>query len=80
MNGINFKIVFRFFGKNVFKDPNNDNEGFVTSFIVLEEAMLSLLMACYSHRLKSAVMFKTKDGNARCQNNYKLRGKMSPSL
>ena len=33
--------------------------------LVLEDAMLSLPMACYYHRLKSVVMFGTKDGNAR---------------
>ena len=55
MNGINFKIVCRCCGNNVFKDPyDDDDEGFVSSFDTLEYAILSL------HRLKSVVMFGTK--------------------
>ena len=65
MNGINFKIACRCFEKNVFKDPDDDDdEGFVSSFATLEDATLSLPMACYHHRLKSFVMFGTKNGNA----------------
>ena len=47
LNGINFKIVCRCYGKNVFKDPDDDSEGFVSFFGTLEDAMLSLPMACY---------------------------------
>ena len=66
MNGINFKIVCRCCGKNDFKDPNDDDdEGFVSSFGTHEYAMQSLPMACYYQRLKSVLLFKTKDGNAR---------------
>ena len=65
MNGINFKIVCRCCGKNVFKDLDDDSEGFLSSFDILEDAMLSLPMACYYHRLKSVVIFGTKDDNAR---------------
>ena len=64
MNVINFKIVWRCCGKNVFKDPDDDDEGFVSSFVTLEDAMLSLPMACYYHRLKSIVMFGTKNDNS----------------
>ena len=52
INGINFKSVCRCCGKNVFKDPDGDDEGFVSSFGTLEDTMLSLPMACYYHRLK----------------------------
>ena len=65
MNGINFKTICRCCGKNVFKDPNDDDNGFVSSFSTLEDVMLSLPVACYYHRLKSVVMFDTKDDNAR---------------
>ena len=46
----------------MFKDPDgeDDDEGFVSSFVTLEDAMLSLPMACYCHRLKSVVMIGTK--------------------
>ena len=64
MNGIIFMIVCRCCRKNVFKDPDDDDKEFVSSFGTLENAMLSQPMACYFHRLKSVVMFKTKDGNA----------------
>ena len=60
MNGINFKIVCRCCWKNVFKDPDDNDEGFVLSFF-LEDAMLSLPV----DRLKSDVMFGTKDSKAR---------------
>ena len=46
MNGINFKIICRCCGKNVFKYPDDENEGFVSSFGNLEDATLSLPMAC----------------------------------
>ena len=66
MNGINFKIVCRCCGKNIFKDHDeDDDEGYVSSFGTLEDAMQSLSMSCYYHRLKSVVLLKTKDGNAR---------------
>ena len=52
MNGMNFKIVCRCFGKNVFKDPDDDDKGFASSFATVENTMLSLQMACYYHRLK----------------------------
>ena len=65
MNGINFKIVCRYCEKNVFKDPDFDDECFVSSFGTLEHAMLSLPMVCYYNKLKSVVMFGTKDDNAR---------------
>ena len=44
----------------MFKDPYDDNEGFVSSFATLEDAMLSLPMACYYYRLKSDVLSGTK--------------------
>ena len=66
MNGINLKNVCRYCKKNVCKDPDEDYEGFLSSFATLEDAMLSLPMACYYHRLKSVVMFGTK--NARQEN------------
>ena len=60
-NGINSEIVSRCCEKNVFKDPDDDDdEGFISSFVTLEDAMLSLPMACYCHRLKSVVMFGTQ--------------------
>ena len=65
INCITFKIICRCCEKNVFKDPDNDVKGFVSSFGSLEDAMLSLPMACYYHRLKSVVMFGTKNDNAR---------------
>ena len=65
MNVINYKIIRRFCGKNVFKDPDHDSEGFVSSFVTLEDAMLSLTMSCYYHRLKSVVMSSTNSGNTR---------------
>ena len=47
MNDINFKIVCRCCGKNVFKDHNDDDsEGLVSSFGTLENAMLSMPMTC----------------------------------
>ena len=64
MNGINFKIICRCCGKNIFKNPDDD-EGFVSFFGTIDDAMLSLPKACYYHRLKSVVFFQTKDGNAR---------------
>ena len=45
------------------KDP--DDEDFASSFAILEHAMLSLPMACYYQRLKSVVLFGTKNCNAR---------------
>ena len=65
MSGINFKINCRCCEKNVFKDPDDDDKGFILSFATLENAMLSLPMACHFHRLKSVVLFGTKNGNAR---------------
>ena len=65
MNGINFKIVCRCCEKNVFEDPDDDDEGFESSIATLEHAMLSLQIAWYHHKLKSVVMFGTKDGNTR---------------
>ena len=65
MNGINLKNVCRYCKKNVCKDPDEDYEGFLSSFATLEDAMLSLPMACYYHRLKSVVMFGTKKCKAR---------------
>ena len=60
MNGINFKIFCRWFGKNAFKVPCDDNlEDLVSSFGTLEDDMLSLPMACYYHRLISVVIFGT---------------------
>ena len=48
MNDINFKIICGCCRKNAFKDPDDDDdEGFVSSFSTLEDAMLSLPMACY---------------------------------
>ena len=45
---INFKIVCRCFGNNLFKEPNDDDlEGLVSSLGTLEDAMLSLPMAYY---------------------------------
>ena len=62
MNGINFKIVFTCCGKNVFKDFDDDgDDGFVSYFATLEDAVLSLPWACYYHRLSSAVLFGTKE-------------------
>ena len=64
MNGINFKIICRCYGRNLFKDPDDDDdEGFVSSFTTLEDAMLALPMAKYYYRLKSVVMFGTKNSN-----------------
>ena len=61
MDGINFKIVCRCCEKNVFKDPDdNDDEGFVSSIATLKDTMLPLPMACYYHRLKSVVIFGIK--------------------
>ena len=60
INGINFKVICRCCGKNVFKDPDDDDDGFVSSFGTLKNAMMSLNMACYYHRLKSVVAFGTK--------------------
>ena len=57
MNGINFKIVGKCCGKNVFNNPNDNNEDFVSFFATLENAMLSLLIACHYHRLKSVVLY-----------------------
>ena len=65
MIGINFKIICRCYGKNVFKNSDDDDKGFVSSFGILEDAKQSLPIACYYCRLKSVVMFDTKDGNAR---------------
>ena len=45
MKSINFKIVYRCCEKNVIKDPDDDDEGFVSSFVTLGDAMLSLPMA-----------------------------------
>ena len=42
------------------KDHDDDDKGFLSSFGTHEDAMLSLPMACYHHRLKSVVMFGTK--------------------
>ena len=65
MNGINFKILCRCCGKNVFKDhADNDSEGMESSFGTLEDSMLSLSMACHYHKLISIVMFGTQNGNA----------------
>ena len=64
VNGINFKILCRCCEKNDFKDPDDDDEDFISSFATLEDAMLSLPMACYYHRLKSIVMFGTKNDNS----------------
>ena len=44
---------------------DDDDEGFVLSFCILKDAMLSLPMACYFHRLKSVVLFDTKNNNGR---------------
>ena len=61
MNGIYFKIVCRCCKKNALKDPDDDDgEDFVSSIGTLEDAMLSLPIACYYHRLKLVVLFKTK--------------------
>ena len=60
INGINFKIICTCCVKNVFKDLDNDDEGFVSSFITLEDAMLSLSITCYYNRLKSVVLLGTK--------------------
>ena len=58
MNGITFKIACNFCGKIVFEDTDDDDKDFVSSFGTLEDAMLSLPMACYYHRL--VVVFCTK--------------------
>ena len=63
-NGISFEIICRCCGKNVFKDFDDDDEGIVSSFAIFEDAMLSLPMACYYHRLKSVALFQTNNGNA----------------
>ena len=61
MNVINFKIICRCHGKNVFKYPyDDDTKGFVSSFGTLESAMLSLSMTCHCHRLNFIVIFGTK--------------------
>ena len=61
MNGITFTTVCKCCRKNVFKDPDDDDdEGFVSSFATVEDPMLSLPKACYHHRLKSVVLFGTK--------------------
>ena len=44
----------------MFKGPDDDDEGLVSFFGTLEDAMLSLPMACYYHRLTSFLMFGTK--------------------
>ena len=44
----------------MFKDTEDNDEGLVSSFGTLEDAMLSLPMVCYYHRLKSVVMVGTK--------------------
>ena len=54
INGINKKIVCS--GMNVFKDNDEDSEDFISTFGTLEDAMLSLSMACFYHRLYSVVM------------------------
>ena len=59
INGINFKIVCRCCGMNVFKDSDEDSKGLISSFGTLGETLLSLLMACYNHRLKLLVMLGT---------------------
>ena len=62
-NSINFKIICRCCRKNVFKDPvDDDAKGLLSSFGTLEDPILSLPIACYYHRLKSAEMFGTKTG------------------
>ena len=64
MNGTNFKIVFRCCGKNVLKAPaDDDSEVLVSYFGTLEDAMLSLPITCYCHRLKFIVMLGTHTGN-----------------
>ena len=60
MNGINVKIACRCYGKNLFKDPDDDSECFVSSFGTLEHVMLSLPMACKNLRLKSFVLYRIK--------------------
>ena len=60
MNDNNFKIVGRLCAKNVLKDPYYDEEGLVSSFDTLDDAMLSLPMTCCYHSLKSVVMLGTK--------------------
>ena len=62
---INFKLVCRRCRKNVFKNPDDNDEGFVSSFGTLEDATLSLPKACYYHKLNLVVLFGTKNGNAR---------------
>ena len=47
----------------MFKDPDDDDKGFVLFLGTFENAILSLPMSCDHHNLKSIVMFKTKDGN-----------------
>ena len=42
MNGINFKIICRWCRKNVFKDPDDDDDRFVSSFGTLDDVLLSL--------------------------------------
>ena len=44
----------------MFKDPDNDDEGFISSFGTLEDEMLSLPITCSHHMLKSVVIFGTK--------------------
>ena len=39
INGINFKIICRCCRKNAFKDLDDDDEGFVSSFGTLEDVM-----------------------------------------
>ena len=65
MNGNNFKIIFMCCGKNVFKDPDDNNsEDLVSSLSTLEDTMLSLPMACHYHRLKLVVIFGMQTGNS----------------
>ena len=65
MNGINIKMDYKCCGKNVFRDPaENDSEGLVSSFGILEDAMLSLPMAFYYHRLNSVAMLGAHTANA----------------
>ena len=49
----------------MFKDPDDKNEGIVSSIATLDDAKLSLPMTCYYHRLKAVVMLNTKDSNAK---------------
>ena len=60
-NSINFEIIHRCCEKNLFKDPDDDDKGFVSSFCTLEDAMLSLLMAFYYYRLKSVRKWQCKE-------------------